>query len=130
MAYAKLSAEHERVGKIVVNSAYTVHSQLGPGLLESVYEVCLKHELQKRGVIVERQVKVPIEYDGLSFDEGFRIDLLVENLVICELKAVKEVHPVFQAQTLSYMKLTNIRLGYLINFHVPRIKDGIQRFIL
>ena len=78
----------------------------------------------------EDSLKVTINYDRLAFDEGFRIDLLVENLVICELKAVKEVHPVFQAQLLSYMKLTDKRLGYLINFHVPVIKDGIQRFIL
>lgn len=130
MGYARLSAEHERVAKTIVDAAYTVHRTLGPGLLERIYETCLSYELQKRGIAVKRQVVVPIRYDNLNFDEGFRIDLLVEDLIVCELKAVVEIHPVFQAQLLSYMRLTNKRLGFLINFHVPLIKDGIQRFVL
>ena len=127
MAKPALSSFEEELATEIVDVAYVVHKTLGPGLLESVYEVCCLHELRKRKV--ERQVIVPVIYDGITFDEGFRIDLLVEDLVICELKAVKEVNPVFEAQLLSYMRLTNKRLGFLINFHVPLIKDGIQRFI-
>ena len=129
MAKFVLSPLEEAVAKEIVDAAYVVHKALGPGLLENVYEVCFFHELQKRKRKVERQVVVPIVYDGIKFDEGFRVDVLVEDLVICELKAVKEMHPVFQAQLLSYMKLTNKRLGFLINFHVPLIRDGIQRFV-
>jgi GxxExxY protein len=129
MAKSALSPFEEELATEIVDVAYVVHKTLGPGLLESVYEVCCLHELRKRKRKVERQVIVPVSYDGITFDEGFRIDLLVEDLVICELKAVKEVNPVFEAQLLSYMRLTNKRLGFLINFHVPLIKDGIQRFV-
>jgi GxxExxY protein len=113
-----------------VEAAYAVHKHLGPGLLEKIYEACFCHELSKRGYHVERQLDLPISYDGIVFDEGLRLDVLVENLVICELKAVDQMNPVWQAQLLSYLKLTGKRLGFLMNFNVPLIKDGIRRFIL
>jgi len=130
MGFEPLTLDEEQAATAIVDSAYTVHSKLGPGLLESVYEVCLCHELLKRSVQVERQVIVPIEYDGLKFDEGFRIDVLANQLVVCELKAVNKLNPVFEAQLLTYLKLTGKRLGFLINFNVSRIKDGIRRFVL
>jgi len=130
MPYNKLSDEEEAIGKAIVNAAYKVHASLGPGLLEKVYEVCLSHELRKAGLFVSRQVDIPIAYDGISFDEGLRLDLLVDNKVIVEIKAVDQVNPVWQAQVLSHLKLTGLRLGYLINFNVPTIKEGIKRIIL
>lgn len=98
--------------------------------MESVYEICLHHELKKIGLKVERQVPVPVQYDGLSFDAAFRIDLLVEDQVIIELKAVESLLPVHEAQILTYLKLSNRRVGLLFNFHVPVFKDGIQRVVL
>jgi GxxExxY protein len=127
--YAPLSAEEERIGKIIVDAAIAVHRFLGPGLLESIYEVCFCHELTKRGPALRRQVIVPILYDGITFEEGLRLDVLVENRVICELKAVAVMNPVYEAQLLSQLKLTGNRLGYLINFNVPLIKNGIKRII-
>lgn len=120
--------EEERIAKLIVNAAYQVHKKVGPGLLEKVYEVCFCHELKKAGLDFERQIPVPINYDGIEFDEGFRLDVLVEEQVICELKSVIEVHPVYQAQVLSHMKLMDINLGFLINFNVPLIKNGIKRY--
>ena len=102
---------------------------MGPGLLERVYEVCLEHELIKKGYKVERQVSIPIVYDGIQFQEGLRLDLLVEGPIIVELKAVETVNPVWEAQIISHLKLLNKRLGYLVNFSVPLIKQGIRRFI-
>ena len=130
MNYAPISDKEERIAKAVVDAAYTVHSILGPGLLENVYEVCFCHELAKRGLAYRRQVAVPIVYDGITFDEGLRLDVLVEEMVICELKAVEVMHPVFMAQLLTQLKLTGKRLGFLINFNVPLIKQGIKRVIL
>ena len=127
--YAPLTAEEERIGKIIVDAAIAVHRFLGPGLLESVYEVCFCHELAKRGLALRRQVMVPILYDGIIFEEGLRLDVLVEDRVICELKAVAVMNPVYEAQLLSQLKLTGNRLGYLINFNVPLIKNGIKRVI-
>ena len=98
--------------------------------MEHIYEVCLAHELSKRGVSVQRQVIVPIVYDGLRFDEGLRLDLLAEDMVICEIKSVETMHPLFMAQTLSQLKLTGKRLAFPINFNVPTIKDGIKRIVL
>jgi len=129
MIFDPLSPEDERIVSAIVNSSLLVHKALGPGLLESVYEICLAHELRKTGFHVRRQDPVPIIYDNLRFEEGFKYDLFVENRVLCEIKAVQEVHPVCLAQTLTYLKLLDIRLGFLINFHVPLIKDGIQRVI-
>ncbi len=99
-------------------------------MLEKIYEVCFCHELSKRGLKYQRQVDIPINYDGLFFDEGLRLDVLVEDLVICELKAVDKMNPVWEAQLLSHLKLTDRRLGYLINFNVPLIKKGIKRMVL
>ena len=124
-----LSFEEEKIGKQVIDAAYRVHKALGPGLLEKVYEICLCHELKKSGLVVERQLDIPIVYDGLTFEEGLRLDILVENKVIIELKAVELVNPVWEAQIISHLKLTGKRLGYLINFNVPLIKAGIRRYI-
>jgi GxxExxY protein len=126
----KLDTVDEEIGRAVVHAAYKVHSQLGPGLLEKLYEVCLVHELRKTGLCVARQIDIPIKYDELTFEEGLRLDILVENRVVVEIKAVELVNPVWQAQVLSHLKLTHLRLGFVINFHVPLIKDGIKRIIL
>jgi len=123
-------AEVERVAKLIVDAAFQVHKELGPGLLESVYETCLAYELDHRGVKVERQVALPITYKGVRLDAGLRLDMLVESSVIVELKAVETMIPLFDAQLLTYLKLTQKRLGLLINFNVPLIKDGIKRVVL
>lgn len=128
--YDALSAREETIGSAVVQAAYHVHKTLGPGLLENVYEVCFCHELHKRGVQFRRQVSVPLNYDGILFEDGLRLDVLVEDMVICELKAVEQLLPVHKAQLLSQLKLAHKRLGYLINFNVPMIKAGIQRLII
>ena len=130
MDYEPLSDKEEEIAEAIVDSAYSVHKTLGPGLLEHVYEVCLCHELKKRGLSSRRQVSVPIIYDGIRFEEALRMDILVEDLVICELKAVDGMKPVFTAQLLTQLKLTGKRLGFLINFNVPVIKKGIKRLIL
>ena len=114
----------------VVDSAFKVHSALGPGLLESVYEICLAHELRKRGVKFQTQVILPIIYDDVRLDAALRLDFIVERQLIVEIKSVETILPVFEAQLLTYLKLTGIRLGLLINFNVPRIKEGIKRIIL
>ena len=114
----------------VADAAYTVHRALGPGLLESVYEVCLAHELGKRGLKVERQVTLPILYDSVRLDAGLRLDILVQDCLAVELKAVDALLPVHQAQLLTYLKLAGHRLGLLINFNVPVIKNGIKRMAL
>ena len=129
MEFTKISEQEEVIGKAVVNAAYKVHSALGPGLLEKVYEVCLTHELRKAGHSVARQIDISIQYDGITFDEGLRLDLLVEDTVIVELKSVEKINPVWQAQIISHLKLLNKDLGFLINFNVPLIKDGIKRYI-
>jgi GxxExxY protein len=128
--FTQTSEQEELIGKAIVNAAFKVHKALGPGLLEKVYEVCMAHELKKAGWQVKRQIDIPIAYDGLVFDEGLRLDILVEDLVIVELKAVDLVNPVWQAQVMSHLKLTNRKLGYLINFNVPLIKEGIKRIVM
>lgn len=130
MNVTTVSEAEDRIARAIVDSAFTVHKKLGPGLLESVYEACLCHELHKRQLSFRRQVRVPIVYDGLTFEEGLRIDILVEDLVICELKAVELRNPVHEAQLMSQLKLTGKRLGLLINFNVVLIKHGIKRIIL
>lgn len=125
-----ISLETDRIAKEVVDSAFKVHSTLGPGLLESVYEICLAHELSKRRLKFQAQGAFPIVYGDVRLDAGLRIDLLVEDQLIVEIKAVETMLPVFEAQLLTYLKLTNKRLGLLINFNVPKIKDGIKRIIL
>lgn len=113
----------------VVDAAFQIHSQLGPGLLETVYEVLLAHALQKRGMSVQRQKPVPIVFGGVRFEEGFRADLIVDNLIIVELKSVEALSRVHGKQLLTYLKLTNLRLGLLINFGAFRLKDGIHRVV-
>jgi len=129
MNHAPLSEAEQKYGQVIVDSAFAVHKNLGAGLLENVYEVCFCHELAKRGFSFQRQVSVPIIYDGIKFDEAFRIDVLVENSVICELKSVEQIRPVHNAQVLTQLKLAGKRLGFLINFNVPVIKEDIRRLI-
>ena len=130
MDFKPLSEREESIAKKIVDAAYMVHKKLGPGLLEKVYEVCFCYELTKRGLRYQRQVDIPIVYDNITFDEGLRIDVLVEEIIVCELKAVDLINPVWNAQIISHLKLTGNRLGFLINFNVSLIKDGIQRIIL
>jgi GxxExxY protein len=127
--FEKIPEEYEIIGKKIVDAAYTVHKNLGPGLLEKVYEICFCYELEKRNLQYVRQVDIPIVYDNLVFDEGLRLDVLVEDKIICELKAIELVNPIWEAQILSHLKLTNKRLGYLINSNVVNIGQGIKRFI-
>ena len=119
----------EQIAKLIVNSAFKVHKELGPGLLEKVYEACLVYEITKAGLEVKRQVEVPIIYDGVTLKEYLRLDIIVENSIIIEVKAVDIINPVWNAQIISHLKLTNNELGFLINFNVPLIKNGIKRFI-
>ncbi len=109
---------------------YKVHSELGPGLLESTYEVCLEYELLKEGLSVERQKALPVIYDEVKLDAGYRIDLLVNNQVILELKSVDEIAPIHQAQVMTYLKLSGLKLGLLLNFNVKQMKQGIKRIIM
>jgi GxxExxY protein len=125
---SSLELEVERLAREVVDSAFKVHEVLGPGLLESVYEACLKHELSDRGITVAEQIPVGVQYKSLALDVGFRIDLLVAETVVIEVKAVERLLPVHDAQLLTYLKLARKRLGFLINFNVPKIKEGIRRF--
>ena len=128
--FAKLSDKEEYLAKQIVDIAVKIHKELGPGLLESIYAKCFYYELFNRNIKYEKQKEVPIIYQSLIIDEGLRLDLLVEDLIIIELKAQENYHPVWEAQLLSYLKLTNKRLGFLINFHVPLMKNGIKRLIL
>jgi len=117
------------IGKIIVNCAVQIHKELGPGLFESVYEVILAHELVQLGLRVERQVPVAIEFHGMTFNEGFRADLIVEGKVIVELKSVEAVSKAHKKQVLTYLKLTGMKLGYLLNFGDALMKDGISRIL-
>ena len=128
--YATLSEKEEYLAKQIFDSAIKIHKELGPGLLESVNAKCFYYELSNRNINYEKQREVPIIYQSLIIDEGLRWDLLVEGLIIIELKAQENYRPVWEAQLLSYLKLTNKRLGFLINFHVPLMNDGIKRLIL
>jgi GxxExxY protein len=125
--FDSISERVDEVARQVVDAAFRVHSTLGPGLLESVYEACLCHELTKRKLAFRRQVWLPVVYDDLQLDAGLRIDVMVEDCVIVELKVAERMIPLYDAQLLTYLKLTGIRLGLLINFNVPLIKDGIRR---
>ena len=111
----------------IVDAAFKIHKELGPGLLESAYEACLEHELKKRGFNVQRQMAQPVHYDGIVIDVGYRIDLLVGDAIIIELKAVEQLAPIHHAQLLTYLKLSGKSLGFLINFNVSLIKNGIRR---
>lgn len=127
--FAPLPRETEQLSKTVVDAAFKVHSTLGPGLLESVYEACLAHELRQRKIATETQLVIPIVYEGLRLEAGLRIDMLVNKQLLVEVKAVDQMNRVFKAQILTYLKLTGLRLGLLINFNVPLIKNGIERVI-
>jgi GxxExxY protein len=129
MNHEAISQRVEKLATAIVDSAFQVHSRWRPGLLESVYEICFCHELTKRGIEFRRQVNVPVEYDGLKMDARFRIDVMVEDCIVCELKAVQSLEPVHKAQLITYLKLTKNRLGFLINFNVPLIREGINRII-
>jgi GxxExxY protein len=121
---------HENeIGTVIVDCAVKLHKNLGPGLLESVYEAVLAKQLQLAGLTVHRQVPIPIVYEGISFDEGFRADLIVNQSVIIELKSVETLHPVHKKQLLTYLKLTGLKLGYLLNFGDELMKNGITRII-
>jgi len=122
--------QEEELARQIVDCAYAVHRGLGPGLLESIYETCFCHELQKRGVPYRRQLTVPLVYDGIVLSDCLRLDVLVKDLIICELKSVDSLDPIFMAQILTQLKLARKRLGFLINFNVPAIKLGIRRVIL
>lgn len=121
---------HAHESEMVIGAAIEVHRNLGPGLLESAYEVCLARELAGRGVEFQRQVELPVVYKGERLDAGFRIDLLVADVIVVELKAIEKVLPVHEAQLLTYLRLSNKRVGLLINFNVPLLKDGIVRRVL
>jgi GxxExxY protein len=125
-----VSSEVDEAAAQVVDAAFAVHSALGPGLLESVYETCLAYELKKRHLRTERQVTVPIHYDNTRLDAGLQLDFVVENCLVLELKAVETLLPVHEAQLLTYLRLSGHRLGLLINFNVPLIRDGIKRIVL
>jgi GxxExxY protein len=115
------------VGNAIIAAAMKVHSAVGPGLLESAYETCLLYELEKQGLSVQRQVLIPLRYEELTIDNGYRVDLLVGERVVVELKAVEAILPVHRAQLLSYLRLGGFKLGYLLNFHVAHMRDGIAR---
>src|SRR5690242_16522951 len=128
MPFEPIPPRDEKIATAIVDAAYLVHTALGPGLLESVYEICLAHELRKSGLEVRRQEPVPIVYDNLRFQEAFRFDLLVGGRVLCEVKAVQEVHPICEAQLLTYLKLMDLRLGFVINFHESLINMAFSEW--
>ena len=128
--FSPLTQREQRLANQIINIAISIHKTIGPGLLESIYEKCFCYELGKRDIPFIKQKCVEIIYDNLIIDEGLRIDILVDDLIIIELKAQENSDPVWEAQLLSYLKLTNKRLGYILNFHVPLMKNGIRRMIL
>ena len=121
--------EEAKLGETIIGCAMKVHSALGPGLLESTYEACLVHELSKAGLTVARQIALPVRYDGIELEAAYRIDLLVNDFAIIELKVVEKLMPIHTAQILSYLKLSGRKLGYLLNFNVVHMRDGIKRVI-
>ena len=128
--FEPIAPDVERVGKTVLDAAFKVHTVLGPGLLESVYETAMLHVLRKGGAAVETQVVLPIMFEGEQLESGLRLDMCVEKCVIVELKAVETMNPVYQAQLMTYLRLSGIRLGFLINFNVPHLKNGIKRMVV
>ncbi|MBL4716256.1 MAG: GxxExxY protein [Bacteroidia bacterium] len=121
--------QYNRLSKVILDASITVHKEMGPGLLEKIYEICLIKELSLRGINVQNQVCIPLQYKGYELSKDFYIDILVENEIIIELKAVDTLHPVHEAQIISYLKLADKRLGFLINFNVPLLKHGFKRFV-
>ncbi len=128
--FEPIPEETEQLAAQFVEAAFRVHRALGPGLLESVYEACVCHELSQAGVPFRRQVDIPVCYGGVKLDAGVRLDLLIGERIIVEFKAVEETLPVHEAQLLTYMKLSDCRLGFLVNFNVARLKDGLFRRVL
>ena len=128
--YEPISPEIEKVATATVDGAYKIHKALGPGLIESVYELCSAHELRKRRFEVRTQLDLPITYDGIIINSGLRPDMLIADIVLVEVKAVERMHPVYHAQVMTYLKLMHLRLGLLINFNVPVISKGIKRIVL
>jgi len=122
-----IKEEYEAIGTKIVHAAYEVHKELGPGLLESVYEYCLVKELKAQNLKVESQVRLPLTYKGEALEKEFILDILIENKIVIELKAVEEIQPIHEVQLLTYLRLADKKLGYLINFNVPLIKYGIKR---
>ena len=123
----------EKLNKLsyeIIGAIYKVHTELGPGLLESTYEVCLEYELVKKGLIVQRQKALPVIYHEIKLEEGYRIDLLVNNSIILELKSIDEIAPIHKAQLMTYLKLSGMKLGLLLNFNVKDMKEGINRIIM
>ena len=125
----KYKMDENEIGKYIIDSAINIHQELGPGLLETVYEVILANQLQQKGLKVERQKAIPIEYGGIRFNEGFRADLIIENKVIVELKCVVKLNNAHKKQLLTYLRLTGLHLGYLLNFSHSLMKDGIHRTV-
>lgn len=126
---SKNTPDIEKVASTIVNESFALHRDLGPGLLESVYEVILEKRLERRGLKVERQKPVEIRFDGIVFDQGFRADLIVENAIIVELKSIENLPPVAAKQLITYLRLTNLSLGFVINFGAPTFKEGIKRIV-
>ena len=128
--FQPIPADVERIGKVVLNAAYKVHTTLGPGLLESVYQASMKHVIEKNGVSVRIDVKLPILFEGVKLESGLQLDMLVEKCVIVELKSVERMNLLYEKQVLTYLRLSRMRLDFLINFNVPYLKDGIKRIVV
>jgi GxxExxY protein len=128
--FQPIPADVERIGKVVLNAAYKVHTTLGPGLLESVYQASMKHVLEKSGMTARTDVKLPILFEGTKLDSGLQLDMLVEKCVIVELKSVERMSLLYEKQVTTYLRLSRLRLGFLINFNVPYLKDGIKRVVV
>jgi GxxExxY protein len=125
-----IASRAEEVATAIVDAAIKVHRALGPGLLESVYEACLCYELSKRGITYRRQVSLPVRYEEVFIETGFRLDVLVDECVIVELKSTEAIIPIHEAQLLTHLKLANVRLGFILNFNVPLMKQGIKRMVI
>ena len=128
--YLPVPDETEKIGKMVLDAAYKAHTVLGTGLLESVYQTAVKHVLTTGGLLAETEVKLPIQFEGVKLESALKIDLLVEKCVIAELKSVEKTHPVHEAQLITYLRLSKVRLGFLINFNVSHLRDGIKRIVV
>ena len=129
MKHQAIPPETEQVARLVLDAAFAVHKALGPGLLESVYEACICHELELLGITVQRQYPVKVRYRGIELETGFRVDVLVGSLLVLELKSIDALLPVHEAQLLTYLRLTGCRLGFLMNFNVGMLRDGIKRMV-
>jgi GxxExxY protein len=129
-AFQPIPPDVERIGKAVLDAAFRVHTVLGPGLLESVYRTAMQHVIETNGILAETEVKLPIMFEGVELESGLRLDMLVGQCVIVELKSVEKMNPVYEAQLLTYLRLSRVRLGFLINFNVAHLKDGIKRIVV